>query len=100
MKRFVIFLFLFPFVAMANDVATTDDVAVLQATVASLKREIEQLDKDLSECKQNTKGWTVATVVGSVGTVATGVGAAIQGSMLHKMKKEQQEKAKDQGDKK
>ena len=80
--------------------AIASDVAALQAQINALKREIIQLDNDISECKSGLKSWTTATVVGAVGTAATGVGAAIQGSMLHKLKKEQQEKDNNQGDKK
>lgn len=71
--------------------ATASNVAVLQTQIDSLRHEIIQLDKDLMECKQELKGWTTATVLGSVGTVATGVGATIQGVSLHKLKKEQQQ---------
>ena len=71
--------------------ANASDVAVLQAQVDALRNEITQLDKDIKECKQGLKDWTAATAVGAVGTVATGVGAAIQGVSLHKIKKEQQQ---------
>jgi hypothetical protein len=86
MKRtlFVVFMLL-PMSAIAAD------VVALQTQIDLLRKEIMELDKDLMECKQGLKGWTAATAVGAVGTVATGVGVAIQGASLHKIKKEQQE---------
>lgn len=86
MKRILFFVFMLLPIS-----ATASDVVALQTQIDLLRNEITQLDKDLMECKQGLKGWTAATALGAVGTVATGVGATIQGVSLHKLKKEQQQ---------
>ena len=68
-----------------------------QMQIASLKREISDLELELDACKRNTKGWKAATIVGAAGVATTGAIAIGQGIKLHKMKQsgmtEQEEKA-------
>lgn len=52
----------------------------------SLKAEIAQLDSEMSRCRKQKTGWTAATVVGGVGTVATGIGALVQHKKIQEKK--------------
>ena len=81
---------------MAAVAVDETDVILLRKQVQDLKAEIEQLDDDIKECEKNRKGWSVATGVGVVGTVATAVGATVQGVKLHNKK----ENTDNTGDKK
>ena len=57
-----------------------------QMQIASLKREISDLELELDACKQSNKGWRAATIVGAAGVATTGAIAIGQGIKLHKMK--------------
>ena len=59
-----------------------------QMQIASLKREISELEIKLSECQRKNKNWRTVTWVGAAGTVATGTAAIVQGVKLNKLKKE------------
>lgn len=87
-KIFLICLTLFlPVVTWADDELAPDDMSK-QMQIASLKREISELEIQLSECKRKNKNWRTATWIGAAGTVATGTGAIIQGVKLNKLKNE------------
>ena len=86
MKRVYIILLVFsvPF-------AHADDAAIdmsRQMQIASLKREISELEIKLSECSRKNKNWKTATWIGAAGTVATGTAAIVQGMKLNNLKKE------------
>ena len=70
-----------------------------QMQIASLKREISDLEIELEACKRNTKSWKAATIVGAAGVATTGAIAIGQGIKLHKMKQsgmtEQTQKAEE-----
>lgn len=86
-RLLVLFLIcVMPFGVGASDGVgdTLNDKRVL---IAQLQSEIEQLDKDILDCNKDKRTWTIATVVGGVGTVGTGVGAIVQASKLRKLKK-------------
>ena len=68
-------------------VACGQTIAEKMAQVLHLQNEISELDSQLLKCRQDRKKWTVATVAGGVGTVATGVGIGIQANKLKKLKK-------------
>ena len=92
MKRFfmVLFVFFVPF-------ARVDDVAIdmsRQMQIASLKREISELEIKLAECSRKNKNWKTATWVGAAGAVATGTAAVVQGVKLHKLKQENESAGK------
>ena len=65
-----------------------------QMQIASLKREISELDIKLQECTRKNKNWKTATWVGAAGTVATGTAAIVQGVKLNKLKKENESAGK------
>ena len=86
----VLFVFFVPF-------AYADDVPIdmsRQMQIASLKREISELEIKLAECSRKNKNWKTATWIGAAGTVATGTAAVVQGVKLHKLKKENESAGK------
>ena len=100
MKRVYIILLVFsvPF-------AHADDMSIdtsRQMQIASLKREISELEIKLQECSRKNKNWKTATWIGAAGTVATGTAAIVQGVKLNKLKKENESagKTETQADKK
>ena len=76
---FLSLLFLVPPMAHCDDMEK-------QMQIASLKREISDLELKLDACKRNTKSWKAATIVGAAGVATTGAIAIGQGIKLHKMK--------------
>lgn len=58
-----------------------------QTQIASLKREISELEIKLAECERKNKNWRTATWIGAAGTVATGTAAIVQGVKLNKLKR-------------
>ena len=88
MKRYIlIFSILFvPTWVRAEDVADADMQRAMQ--ISKLKREISELEIQLSECQRKNKNWKTATWIGAVGTVATGTAAIVQGVKLNNLKKE------------
>jgi len=92
MKRVYIILLVF-----SVSFAHADDVAIdmsRQMQIASLKREISELEIKLSECSRKNKNWKTATWIGAAGTVATGTAAVVQGVKLHKLKQENESSGK------
>ena len=90
MKRYIlIFLTIFipPFVR-ADDGAIVDSDMQRAMQIASLKREVSELEIQLSECRRKNKNWKTATWIGAAGTVATGTAAIVQGVKLTNLKKE------------
>lgn len=77
-----IILFLLPVFIPA--VCAGQTIAEKMAYVSQLRTEISELDDQLSECKQHTNKWTIATIAGGVGT---GIGIGIQANQLNKLKK-------------
>lgn len=83
----LVFFFISSF-AVANEYGVIDDDMQKQMQIASLKREISELEIQLGECKRNNKNWKTATYVGAAGTAITGVAAIAQGIKLNKLKNE------------
>ena len=54
--------------------------------IAILENDIAILDEEIAKCKKQKKGWIAATVIGTAGTVATGVAAAVQGAKISEKK--------------
>ena len=91
MKKLGIFLLFFlglPAVVRADDYGVNDADMQKQMQIASLKREITELEIQLNECKRKNKNWKTATYVGAAGTAITGVAAIAQGIKLNNIKKE------------
>ncbi|MBO4583317.1 MAG: hypothetical protein J5714_04665 [Alphaproteobacteria bacterium] len=91
MKRYLLlFLILFiPQIVHADDVGVADTDDMQRAMqISKLKREISELEIQLSECQRKNKNWKTATWIGAAGTVATGAAAIVQGVKLNNLKKE------------
>ena len=99
MKRVYIILLFIPLFAYADDMPIDTS---RQMQIASLKREISELEIKLQECSRKNKNWKTATWIGAAGTVATGTAAIVQGVKLNKLKKENESsgKTETQADKK
>ena len=101
MKIFLLFLILFmPQIVRAEEASVDADMQRAMQ-ISSLKREINELENQLSECKRKNKNWKTATWIGAAGTVATGAAAIVQGVKLNNLKKEKannkpSEEAKDE----
>ena len=88
-KIFLLFLILFiPQIVWADDVGVVDTDMQRAMQISKLKREISELEIQLSECKRKNKNWRTATWIGAAGTVATGTAAIVQGVKLNNLKKE------------
>ena len=85
MRYKIVFFLLFYFVPIC--VVADNDIADKQAYIETLRTEIAKIDSEILRCKKMKTSWTVATVVGGAGTVATGTAAIIQGVKLGKLKK-------------
>ena len=106
MKKYILFFALFAFVGVEADGAVkikNSSVNRYQETysesgeeyygdetedIATLEQDIRILDEEIAKCKKQKKGWIAATVVGGVGTVSTGIAAAVQGVKLKEKKDE------------
>ena len=95
MKIFLLIFFLgLPAVVRADDYGVNDADMQKQMQIASLRREIDELETQLNECKRKNKNWKTATYVGAAGTAITGVVAIAQGIKLNNIKKEKQNENK------
>lgn len=65
----------------------TADIAMATEYIAYLKGEIAQIDSEIARCKKAKTGWTIGTIVGSVGVVGTATGAIVQAVQINKAKK-------------
>ena len=89
MKKILLIFFLgLPAVVRADDYGANDADMQKQMQIASLRREIDELETQLSECQRKNKNWKTATYVGAAGTAVTGVAAIAQGIKLNNIKKE------------
>lgn len=106
MKKYILFFAMFAFVGVEADGAVkikNSSVNRYQETysesgeeyygdetedIATLEQDIRILDEEIAKCKKQKKGWVAATVVGGVGTVSTGIAAAVQGVKLKEKKDE------------
>ena len=81
-----------PLVCVADVI--DNEIAQKTAIVEQLKSAIAEIDSEFMRCKRSKSAWTVATVVGSAGVVATGTAAAIQGIKLKQIKDKKEAKNK------
>jgi hypothetical protein len=65
-----------------TDAAKLAEVAEKTRIRDILKSDLAQIASEKSRCEKTKKNWTVATVVGGVGVVATGTAAIIQGNKI------------------
>jgi hypothetical protein len=72
----------------AADAAQEQQYQQLLSQRDQLKSDIESIDSETTRCNKQKKGWTAATVVGSVGVAATGTAAIVQGVQTNKKKSE------------
>ena len=91
MKRVYIILLFIPSFAHADEMAIDTS---RQMQIASLKREISELEIKLQECTRKNKNWRTATWIGAAGTVATGTAAIVQAVKLNKLKQENESAGK------
>lgn len=89
MRKILVFISmaLCVFNAFADDVNAMDaEIQDKEAFVQQLKDEISQIDSEMARCERVKKNWKAATIVGGIGTVATGTAAIIQSVKLKKQK--------------
>jgi len=48
----------------------------------SLREQIEHIDSEIARCEKSTKKWKTATILGGIGTIATGVGVVVQANKI------------------
>ncbi len=82
-KRFICF---FIFVGACH-FAMADEYTELITYRDSLKKQIESIDSEIVRCEKSLKGWKAATIIGSIGTVASGIGAVVQNQQIKENKK-------------
>lgn len=90
---FLMMIFVAPIGVARADAMDPDMARAVQ--IRALQGEISDLERQLEECKRKNKNWRTATWVGVGGTVATGVGAVVQGVKLNKIKNKKPEDKKD-----
>ena len=64
-----------------------DEYTELVAYRDSLKQQIETVDSEIAKCEKSLKGWKAATIIGSVGAVASGIGIIAQKQQIKENKK-------------
>lgn len=84
MKKIFIFSLLLMQIAQF---AYSDEYTDLTAQRDALKQQIEAVDSEIARCKKTTKDWTAATIIGGVGTVASGIGIIAQQSQIKENEK-------------
>ena len=72
-----------------------DNYSELIAYRDSLKQQIQATDLEIDKCKQTMKGWKAATIIGSIGTAATGIAAVAQNQTIKENKQELKESSAD-----
>jgi len=95
MKRFQFYIFcLLASVSVGasaydnSDIQKEAELMRLNSTIKDLDAEIAQIESEQRRCEKAKKNWTVATVVGGVGVVGTGVGAVVQSKQINTKKDE------------
>ena len=63
-----------------------------------LKEQQQQIQSEKLRCEKQKKNWTIATVVGGVGVVGTGIGAIVQHNKIQDQKKTKSELQKNIND--
>lgn len=58
-----------------------------QIYISELQKLISDIDADILRCERTQRNWKTGTILGGIGTVATGTAAAIQAVQIQKLKK-------------
>ena len=82
-KPFFVFLLLF----VSINPVFADGYTELIAYRDSLKQQIETVDSEIARCEKSLKGWKAATIIGGIGTVASGIGIIAQNKQIKENKK-------------
>lgn len=64
-----------------------DEYTELVAYRDLLKQQIETVDSEIAKCEKTVKGWKAATIIGGIGTVASGIGIIAQNQQIKENKK-------------
>lgn len=81
-------LFLILITTLYNHPAHADEYTDLITYRNQLKEQIEAVDSEIARCKKTMKGWEAATIIGSIGAVASGIGIIAQNQKIKENKKE------------
>ncbi len=84
MKKLFVFLLLF----VSINPVFADEYTELIAYRDSLKQQIATIDSEIARCEKSLKGWKAATIIGGIGTVASGIGIIAQNKQVKENKKE------------
>ena len=74
-------------VALIAPMAYADEYTDLVEYRNSLREQIEHIDSEIARCEKSAKKWKTATILGGIGTVATGVGVVVQVNQISDNKK-------------
>ncbi len=64
-----------------------DEYTELMARRDQLQQQVAAVDAEIAKCEKSMKGWTAATIIGSVGAVASGIGIIAQSQQVKENKK-------------
>ncbi len=81
------FLYVVMLMCVAGNAVADDEYIDLVNYRDALKKQIEAVDSEIARCEKSLKGWKVATVLGSVGAVASGIGIIAQSHQIKENKK-------------
>lgn len=84
MNKFLLFSLL---LIIPSQYVLADEYTELVAYRDSLKQQIETVDSEIAKCEKSLKGWKAATIIGSVGAVASGIGIIAQNQQVKENKK-------------
>ncbi len=93
MMKYTWFL-LFAFITFNQNVLA-EEYTDLIAYRDALREQIAAVDSEIERCEKSMKGWKAATIVGGIGTLASGVGLIIQNKKLKENKQELKDLSKD-----
>lgn len=78
-----------------NQYAQADEYTELVAYRDALKEQIAAVESETTRCEKSLKGWKAATIIGSVGAVASGIGIIAQSQQVKENKKVLQDISKE-----
>ena len=78
-----------------NQYAQADEYTELIAYRDALKEQIAAVESETTRCEKSLKGWKAATIIGSVGAVASGIGIIAQSQQVKENKKVLQDISKE-----
>lgn len=78
-----------------TDAELDEIISELTATAQTLQQEIDTIGSEMARCKKSQNTAKALTIVGALGVLGTGIGAAVQGTQIKSAKKEQENKDND-----